>query len=211
MEGLQYIPGEVSGFSRTELARIACEAGVRWIQLRIKEGDDFEWEKEAVEIVEVCREYDATIIINDRVDIAARMMADGVHLGKSDMDPLEARALLGEKAIIGATANTFSDVQLLVKKEVDYIGLGPFRFTETKKDLSPVLGIEGYQLILQQINKTGIKTPVYAIGGIVEKDIQPLMETGVSGIVVSGLITNSADKVATTKNIISCIKKTHIC
>jgi thiamine-phosphate pyrophosphorylase len=114
--------------------------------------------------------------------------ATGVHLGKTDMPPAEARRILGDGFIIGGTANTFEDIRRLTDEGVDYIGLGPFRFTATKKNLSPILGLEGYKDILSRCRAAGIALPVLAIGGITVDDIPALMQTGVSGIAVSSAI-----------------------
>jgi thiamine-phosphate pyrophosphorylase len=114
--------------------------------------------------------------------------AHGVHLGKSDMTPLEARQLLGFEFIIGGTANTFEDVMQLIENGVDYIGLGPFRFTTTKKKLSPTLGLEGYASIFKKMEAADIHFPIVAIGGIQQTDLPPLKTAGVQGIALAGAI-----------------------
>jgi thiamine-phosphate pyrophosphorylase len=128
------------------------------------------------------------------VKLAKEINADGVHLGLTDTKIDEARAFLGTSKIIGGTANTFEDIQNHVKNGCDYIGLGPFRFTATKEKLSPILGLSGYFDILQKLKKAKIEIPVYAIGGITLRDVSPLMETGIHGIAVSGIITESDEK-----------------
>src|ERR1019366_3998093 len=131
----------------------ACKAGVDWIQLRVKNKTEEEWRALAVETLIVCRRYGAKLIINDNVFLAKEIKADGVHLGKEDQNPAEARLILGEKFIsgekfiIGGTANSLEDIHSLIESGVDYIGLGPFRFTTTKANLSPVLGLEGYRVL----------------------------------------------------------------
>jgi thiamine-phosphate pyrophosphorylase len=139
----------------------------------------------------LCQEYLATFIINDNVHLTQQLDADGVHLGLSDMNIEEARAILGETKIIGGTANTFEDVLQKTSENCDYIGLGPFQFTTTKEKLSPILGLEGYRSIISQMKAKNIQIPVYAIGGIGFENIESLMETGIYGIAVSGLITQS--------------------
>ena len=94
---------------------------------------------EGRKVKEICRRHRALFIINDRVDVARLLEADGVHLGKEDMDPWEARRILGPGKIVGATCNTWDDILLRQKQQVDYIGLGPYAFTTTKEKLSPVL------------------------------------------------------------------------
>ena len=105
----------------------------------------------------------------------------------------EAKKIIGDK-IIGGTANTLSDVLKRVDEGCSYIGLGPFRFTTTKEKLSPVLGLEGYEKIMNELELRQIQMLVYAIGGIVLEDIRAIMETGVYGVAVSGIITNHSDK-----------------
>lgn len=172
----------------------ALDAGCGWIQMRFKDQmvkDTFAL-AEAVKLL--CEEYLANFIVNDNLYLAQQVVADGVHLGLSDMKIDQARALLGNTKIIGGTANTFEDIENHVKNGCDYIGLGPFSFTETKEKLSPILGLSGYFEILQKMKKHNIEIPVYAIGGITLKDVNPLMETGIHGIAVSGMITNEDQK-----------------
>lgn len=172
----------------------ALDGGCKWIQLRYKKhfSDDAFTLAEAVKIL--CEEYLANFIINDNVYLAQQIAADGVHLGLNDMSIMEARSILGNTKIIGATANTFEDIQNHIQNGCDYIGLGPFRFTTTKENLSPILGIEGYQSIMTQMQNNGLTKPIYAIGGITLDDIDTLMEIGLHGIAISGLITQSANK-----------------
>lgn len=155
----------------------------------------------------LCNHYGATLILDDKVELVDTIKADGVHLGKNDMPPAEARCLLGDKAIIGGTANTIDDISHLVASGVNYIGLGPFRFTQTKKKLSPILGIEGYRHILQQCHERGYSLPIVAIGGIERDDIPALMATGISGIALSGTILRAANPIEETQKIINCINK----
>ncbi len=119
------------------------------------------------------------------------MDADGVHLGLSDMSVEEARLILGNTKIIGGTANTFEDVLQRTAENCDYIGLGPFQFTTTKQNLSPILGLEGYRTIIEKMKMKNINIPIYAIGGIVLENVESLMETGIHGIAVSSLITQN--------------------
>ena len=154
----------------------------------------------------LCRAAGATFIIDDHVALVNAVGADGVHLGKNDMPVAEARRILGPDRIIGATANTFDDIAAAVTSGADYIGLGPFRFTETKKRLSPILGLEGYRDIMAHCRRAGYSIPVVAIGGITPEDIEAIMATGVTGIALSGTILRAADPAAATSQIINLIK-----
>ncbi len=180
-------------------AKKACLGGADWIQLRIKNADAVAWKQAAEETLIVCREFGAKLIINDNTALAYETGADGVHLGKDDMPPEEARLLLGKDALIGGTANTFEDIVRLNKARVDYIGLGPYHYTDTKKNLSPVLGIEGYVPLVKQCRRAGIAIPLIAIGGIRKEAITFLLHTGVHGIAVSSAITDSTDIQEETK------------
>lgn len=165
-----------------------CEAGCKLVQLRLKDVSDQEYVETAFKAKEICIQHGTILIINDKVAIAKEVNADGVHLGKNDLSPSAARTVLGNK-IIGGTANSLEDCLELINQKIDYIGLGPFRFTDTKKNLSPVLGLEGIQNIISEIRKKGHDLPIYTIGGIKESDFEALSNTGVSGIAISGLLT----------------------
>ena len=198
---LQFITHPSEHYSIAEEAQMAIEEGCRWIQLRIKDASDDEVRQVAMEIIPMCRETETFLIIDDRVELVNELKVSGVHLGKNDMDPLEAREILGPHAIIGITANTAEDIIRYKGKDVDYVGLGPFRHTTTKKNLSPVLGIEGYASVVSQVRQAGVELPIVAIGGITIDDIDAIMATGVNGIAVSGAIINAPDPVEYTNHI----------
>lgn len=202
---LQFITHETDKYSYLDSAILALNGGCKWIQLRMKHSPAEEIMRVADILKEECRKHDAILIIDDHVDIAMQVDADGVHLGKNDMPPAEARVKMGEKYIIGGTANTFDDIRGLVMSGVDYIGLGPYRFTTTKERLSPVLGDEGYRAIMEQCRDKGYRTPVVAIGGITFDDIVPVMDCGVSGIAVSGGILNADDPVKETERFLNLL------
>lgn len=195
---LQFITHETRSCSYLNGALAALQGGCRWIQLRMKDASDAEVEQVAMSLMRRCRELKATFILDDRVALAKQLGADGVHLGKNDMSVAEARILLGPKAIIGGTANTFEDVKRIADADADYIGCGPFRFTTTKQELSPVLGLEGYRNITNAMRVNRISLPIVAIGGITLADVLPIMQTGVDGIAVSGAILNAKDSVRET-------------
>src|ERR1700744_3520090 len=131
----------------------ACKAGIRWIQLRMKQAGDEEVRETALAAKRICADHGCTLIIDDRVAVAVAVDADGVHLGKEDMTVSEARRLLGESKIIGGTANVLEDILEHYRQGADYIGLGPYRYTTTKKKLSPILGLEGYRQIMDRLQQ----------------------------------------------------------
>lgn len=188
---LHYISTEKIDKNHLHHIQEACEAGCRWIQLRAKNISDEDYIILAKKAKIITDLHNAILLINDRPNVAVAANADGVHVGKEDISPIEARKILGDGKIIGGTANTIDDIQHLYDCGVDYIGLGPFRFTQTKKKLSPILGLEGYQKILDQCKERGINIPIIAIGGIEPMDVESILQTGVYGIAVSGVIANA--------------------
>ena len=203
---VQFITHYTEQYSYLDSVRIALEGGCRWIQLRMKDASTEEILPIAQKALGMCREYHATFIIDDHVELAKQIKADGIHLGKLDMPIAEALRILGKDFLIGGTANTFEDVLAHYQAGADYIGCGPYRFTTTKKNLSPVLGLEGYRRIVLQMNEAGIHLPIVAIGGITKEDIPPLMETGITGIALSGSILRAEHPTEEMKEIIRIIK-----
>lgn len=204
---IQFISHQNARFSYLDGIKLALEGGCRWVQLRMKDAPDDEIISTAKEVKKLCGEFQATFIVDDHVSLVKIIGADGVHLGKNDMPVDTARRILGKDCIIGATANTFDDVENAYNKGADYIGCGPFRFTTTKKNLSPVLGLEGYSEIVKQMKQSGINIPVVAIGGILKEDIPQIMQTGISGIALSGAVLNAQDPVSEMKTILKILKK----
>ena len=181
---LQFITHTNTRFqSESAGAAEALRGGCRWIQLRMKHASEEQIIAEGLQLRELCDSFGATLILDDHVNLVTAIGADGVHLGKNDMPVAEARAILGPDKIIGATANSFADIQAAASAGADYIGLGPFRFTTTKENLSTILGVEGYSTIMQQCRKAGITIPVVAIGGITPDDIAALRETDRKSVV----------------------------
>lgn len=161
------------------------------MQLRVKNKTYPEWLRIAQETKLVCLKYRAKLIINDNIEIAKEIGADGVHLGKEDSNPKEARKFLGDTFIIGGSTNTMEDVSRMIEAGCNYIGIGPYRFTHTKEKLNPVLGLEGIRKIA---GNSGKKIPIIAIGGIKLEDIEPLMQAGIYGVAVSSGINLADDK-----------------
>lgn len=202
---IQFITHSNTRYDYVEGARLALEGGCRWIQLRMKDAQEVDFLLAAKQIGAMCKEYGATFILDDHVEWVGITGADGVHLGKNDMPVDEARNQLGTNRIIGGTANTFEDVERLWRQGANYIGCGPYRFTTTKKNLSPVLGLDGYRHIISKMKAHDINIPVVAIGGILQPDIKDVMATGVSGIAVSGAILNAENPVEEMKRFIGSL------
>lgn len=202
---IQFISHYSERYSYLDSIQLALEGGCRWIQLRMKDATDDEVRPIAIEAQKLCRAYGAKFIIDDRVTLVRELGADGVHLGKNDMPIREARQLLGPDYIIGGTANTFEDAKAHYEASADYIGCGPFRFTTTKQKLAPVLGLDGYRQIIQQMRAANITIPVVAIGGITKDDIPAILQTGITGIALSGTVLRADDPIAEMKHIINII------
>lgn len=179
----------------------ACKAGIKWIQLRMKQASDEEVRATALAAKKITDANGCVLIINDRVEIAQEVKAGGVHLGKQDMAVSEARRLLGEDMIIGGTANTIEDIREHCAQGADYIGLGPYRYTTTKKNLSPILGLEGYRQIMRVLKQEQLSIPVIAIGGIEMKDAAALFGAGLHGIAFSGMLVHAGDRAAMVESI----------
>ena len=202
---IQFISHYSERYSYLDSIQLALEGGCRWIQLRMKDATDDEVRPIAVEAQKLCRAYGAKFIIDDRVALVRELGADGVHLGKNDMPIREARQILGPDYIIGGTANTFEDAKAHYEASANYIGCGPFRFTTTKKKLAPVLGLDGYRQIIRKLRAANITIPVVAIGGITKDDIPAILQTGITGIALSGTVLRADDPIAEMKHIINII------
>jgi thiamine-phosphate pyrophosphorylase len=153
--------------------------------------------------IDICEAYGGELYIDDHVEVCRQVGARGVHLGKADMPVGAARRILGADRIIGGTANTIEDIRRLAGEGADYIGLGPFCFTQTKAGLSPLLGLAGYRRIAAALGyfaggNSKSSLPVVAIGGITLADVPCLMATGVAGVAVSSAILSAPDPVEAT-------------
>lgn len=202
IESFQYITNQWSALSILDQTETVCSAGCKWVQLRIKDANKDDWKEIALSVKSICKKYNAKFIVNDNVQLAKEVEADGVHLGMNDLSPELAREILGSDAIIGGTANNFDQIRTLYKQKVDYIGLGPYRFTSTKKNLAPILGVDGYKEIIKECNNYNINIPIIGIGGITPEDISGILETGVYGIAASSIICNSSSPLEITNEIL---------
>ena len=158
------------------------------VELRMKDVPSATFLATAYETLALCRGYGVPLLINDRVDIALITGADGVHLGQGDMSPVEARRLLGAHALIGLTCNTSADLASARTLPIDYVGIGPFRFTTTKQKLAPILGLEGYRAL--QLHTYPL--PAYAIGSVRPDDIPDLYALGLYGVAMSSSLIHAA-------------------
>jgi thiamine-phosphate pyrophosphorylase len=195
---LYFITMDDAPIGHVEQVETACRAGIRWIQLRMKDASDQEMLEVALEARRICDAWGGVLIINDRVEIARASDADGVHVGLEDMPVGSVRRVLGADKIIGGTANTVEDILGHCVQGADYVGVGPFRHTTTKKNL-------------RRLEAEQVRAPVVAIGGIGPGDVGGLVEAGVYGVAFSGMLVHAADPVVLIKSLDEEIKKVISC
>jgi thiamine-phosphate pyrophosphorylase len=156
---------------------------------------------------EITAEFGAQLIINDHIEIANKVGADGIHLGQCDRTTKEARSILGEDAIIGRTCNTLKEIIEACENRIDYVGVGPLRFTSTKEVLSPSIGFEGFKEMVIGLEKAGITVPIIAIGGIKIDDFEELKKCGVHGVAIASLINGAVDIGIQSEKVLSALDK----
>lgn len=180
-------PSVCGGRSVESVVRAAVKGGATMVQLRNKSGDMNIIEREARAIQEVLYNSDIAFIINDYVDLAVKIGADGVHIGQEDISPAKAREKIGAAAILGLTAFTLEHFTDLDASIVDYVGMGPFYATKTKPD-KPVLGAEGFKA-LAKISPV----PVVGIGGITVENAAQVMQAGAQGVAMMRSVSEADD------------------
>lgn len=189
---LHYISQGNTPKEHLENIQKACSSGAELVQLRLKNISEKKHLKWAQEAREITSHFQTRLIINDDYKIAKTVKADGVHLGSTDVCPTVARTHLYTWQMIGGSAHKLQDCENLISKDVDYISLGPFRFTNTKANIPTILGLNGYTAIMDVL-KT--ETPVLAVGGITTADVKDLLATGISGLAVSEAITRDFNNI----------------
>jgi len=174
--------------SLKEAVREAIEGGTTFIQIREKDVSTREFYKIALEVKEVTDYYKVPLVINDRLDIAQAIDADGVHLGQSDMPLQIARKILGKNKLIGISVENVKEAQVAEKNGADYVGVGTVFYTGTKKDINKPIGLEGLRTVC-----SSIKIPKVAIGGINKDNLRSILSTGVDGAAVVSAILGEKD------------------
>lgn len=203
---LQFITNTEAAATPAEQVKGVIAGGCRWVQIRMKDASDEEISRVVEDIKPLCLETETFLILNDRVELAKKLDVGGVHLGKTDMLPSKARMLLGPAAVIGVTANTIDDIKAVRSLDIDYIGIGPYADTRTKKNLAPILGLEGIRNLCTEMEQLEINISHVAVGGIGLADVVPIMEAGSNGIAVSGAIAFADDISKATAEFISALK-----
>lgn len=182
------------GRSHLEVAQAAIEGGASIIQFRDKEMSTRQLVETARKIKELTDEASIPLIINDRLDVALAVDADGVHVGQDDMPAALARQLIGPHKILGVSASTVEEALQAEREGADYVSASPVFTTPTKPDAPPPTGLEGLRAIVEAVN-----LPVIAIGGINEKNAAEVIEAGAQGIAVISAVISAPDIVAAAR------------
>lgn len=197
---LHYISQGSTPKEHLENIQKACSAGTELVQLYLKNVSKRDYLKFAKEAREITAHFQTRLLINEHYKIAKEVKADGVHIEDTNFCPTIALEHLYTWQIIGGAANTLQDCETLIKKQVDYISLYPFRAAETEESTALVLGLNGYSAIIETL-KT--ETPILGDGGITTKDVAAILETGISGISVSDEITQDFDVIRKFNKLLS--------
>ncbi|MCB0335479.1 MAG: thiamine phosphate synthase [Bdellovibrionales bacterium] len=190
-------------FSILEQVQAVADAGGTWVQLRIK--DRNRAEAELPKLVDVAKRLGLCTIINDYVDLAYHLEADGIHLGKSDTRVSDARRFLGKDKIIGVTINSPIDLTEVLYESINYIGLGPYRYTSTKRNLDPLLGIAGVKNVCGYAQKLCPHMPIVVVGGIQKEDVAEIQQAGAYGVAVSSAVTRAGSPVSEIQEFIASL------
>ena len=182
----------ISGLSHLEQVKRLVAGGAKFIQLREKNASPRDFCEHALEVVEFARAQGVRIIINDRVDIAVALKADGVHVGQDDLPPELVRQILGPEAIIGFSTHTIGQVIAAVELPIDYIAYGPIFQTTTKENPEPIIGTEA----IKQIRPLVGNLPIVAIGGISGIHLRSVIEAGADSTAMIGAILSEPDNIA---------------
>ncbi len=178
----------------------ALEAGVRLIQFRLKEGSDKDKLIEAKKLASICKDFDALLIINDRIDIALACDADGIHIGQEDLPTSTTRSLIGEDKLIGKSTHTLNQLSMAESEGCDYVGVGPVNQSKTKPK-TKALGTT----YLEEAIKIS-RLPCFAIGGINNLNLHDIVSAGATKIAVCNAIMNASDPFKTTKDLMNGLK-----
>ena len=191
----------LNGATLISQVEAALKGGATFIQLREKNLDDKAFYREALEIQKLCKEYKVPFVINDNVELAKKIGADGVHVGQSDMEALDVRKVLGDDKIIGVSAQTVEQAELAEEHGADYLGVGAVFPTGSKDDATEV-SFETLQEICEHVH-----IPVIAIGGITRDNVVELSQSGICGIAVISAIFGQTDIEAATADLKKQTKK----
>ncbi len=186
----------LSGLSHAEQVARLCEGGARLVQVREKHLPAKEFYAEVVEALKVARSFGARLIINDRVDVALTVGAEGVHLGQDDMPPQTARAVVGQRMLVGFSTHGVEQASEAARLPVDYIAIGPVFSTKSKENPDPVVGLEGVRRVREAV---GPAVKLVAIGGITAETAPSVLEAGADSVAVIGALLDTSDPAEITR------------
>ncbi|MFZ0612371.1 MAG: thiamine phosphate synthase [Desulfobacterales bacterium] len=176
------------GRTTLDIVTAAVSGGVTCVQLREKVASTREFIEEALTIRDYLRSVNIPLIINDRLDVALALGADGVHLGRTDMSPVMARAVAGNRMVIGISVESVADALAAENNGADYLGVSPIFATPTKTDTAPALETAGLRAIRQ-----AVRLPLVAIGGLYRGNAADIIHCGADGVAVVSAIVSAAD------------------
>lgn len=197
----------LSGLSHAEQVAQLIAGGATLIQLREKEQSPRDFYRDAAAALSIARKHDVQLIINDRVDIALALGADGVHLGQTDLPPAAARRLLGKKAIIGFSTHNIEQIRIAAALPITYLAVGPMFETSTKRNPDPSVHLEVLQLARALVEHI----PLVAIGGITTENAQLVFQKGADSVaLISGLLADS-ETASRMREILALTQKPRVC
>lgn len=192
----------LSGLTHAVQVERLLSGGATLIQLREKRGSPREFYSDAVEALRLAHERGARVLINDRVDLALALGADGVHLGQDDLPVEAARKILGSEAVIGYSTHNVEQAIEAARLPIDYLAVGPIYATQTKENPDAVVGLEGLRRVREAVGHT----PLVAIGGITPENAREVLEAGADSVaVISSLLASPAEITGRTRRLLKLL------
>jgi thiamine-phosphate pyrophosphorylase len=194
--------GLAKGRTTLEIVRAAVEGGVTCVQLREKECSTLQFIEQAMAVKDFLQDHGVPLIINDRVDVALAVAADGVHLGQTDMPLRAARKILGDSMLIGISAESLEDAVEAESGGADYLGVSPIYATPTKTDTARPLGLAGLRAI-----REAVKLPLVGIGGLNRDNAAKVIGSGADGVAVVSAIVAAGDPAGAARSLKQVIEE----
>jgi len=206
IEQFHYITDDIPHLTHIEQVQLACEAGAKWIQYRCLSKADDELLAEINAIAEICDDWGTTLIVTNHIHLNGMADIQGFHIEDMDADFASLRKQVGYDITLGGSANTLDGLIRIAKDGADYANLGPFAATENKPNSYPLITVENYKSITDELKKSGVSFPVLAVAGIKIYDVEELMQTGIYGIAVSGAISFADDFIEAYQDFYEAVK-----
>jgi len=206
IEQFHYLTDDIPHLTHIEQVQLACEAGAKWIQYRCLSKADDELLAEINAIAEICDDWGTTLIVTNHIHLNGKADIQGFHIEDVDADFAALRKQVGDDITLGGSANTLEGLIRIAKDGADYANLGPFAATENKPNSYPLITVENYKSITDELKKSGVSFPVLAVAGIKIYDVEELMQTGIYGIAVSGAISFADDFIEAYQDFYEAVK-----